>query len=132
MLQIQQKNSKGEFRLQELIDYLKKTPEEDWITNVCRRGNRNCLMGHIFEFGGGETKSEGEQRNNGSFACDFFEAFYATTYMFYPVNDGLHPRYKQKSAKERCIAYLENMRDGKEKTSIQLFEEYDKIMSNES
>lgn len=118
-------NIEGIFPLQELIDYLEKTSSDNWMTKVCRRDNKNCLLGHVFEFGGGETKEEGATYNKGTKALDFFEGFYATTYMFYPVNDGEHPKYQQPTAKERCITYLKDLRDGKEKTTIELLAEYE-------
>jgi hypothetical protein len=54
---------------------------------------------------------------------DNFEEIWATTYMIYPVNDGKNSKYQQKTAKDRVIAYLEDLNSGKEKTTYQLMNE---------
>ena len=46
---------------------------------------------------------------------DFFEERWATMSMIFPVNDGQHEKYQQPTAKERCLAYLADLRDGKAK-----------------
>lgn len=98
------------FEIQKLIDYLETTKEENWIIDRVRtKDGKGCVMSHIFDFGGGD--------NGGSNAWDFFEEVWATTYMIYPVNDGQNPKYQQKTPKERCIAYIKELRDGKEKTT---------------
>ena len=58
-------------------------------------------------------------------AWDLFEARWATTFMIYPVNDGIplkwmNFKYDQATPRERIIAYLENLRDGKEKSTQDL------------
>ena len=105
------------FTLDQLIDYLEKTTDAEWLVDRVRSGSRNCVMGHVFDFGGGD--------NGGGAAWDFFEGAYATTWMIYKVNDGTDPRYPQATPKRRVIAYLEDLRDGKEKTSAQLWDEYE-------
>lgn len=54
---------------------------------------------------------------------DNFEEIWATTYMIYPVNDGENPKYQQKNARDRVVAYLENLNAGKEKNTQQLINE---------
>jgi hypothetical protein len=99
--------------LDDIIEYLEKTEESSWCTDVVKtKGGKNCLFGHIFDFGGGKM-------------MDLFESVVATTYMIYPVNDGEHPNYKQDTPKARCLAYLKDIREGKAKSTIRLFQEYD-------
>lgn len=102
-----------EFPLDDLILFLERTKDEEWCTDVVKtKDGKNCVMGHVFDFGGNKF-------------WGLFECMVATTYMIYPVNDGEHPDYKQVTAKERCIAYLKDIQLGKQKTSYQLFDDYD-------
>lgn len=103
--------------LNKIIDYLQSTSEDSWCCDVVKtKDGKNCLFGHLFDYGGGDN-------GNGSYVFEMFEELYATTYMVYPVNDGANKNYQQPTPKQRCIAYLENIRDGKEKTSCQLWDE---------
>lgn len=103
--------------LKDIIYYLETTTEDSWCLNVVKTTDgKNCLFGHLFDFGGSKL-------------MDWFENFFATTYMVYPVNDGTHPNYQQSSPKERCIAYLKDLQSGKEKTTYQIMEEYDSVVS---
>ncbi len=98
------------FSLDTIIEYLDKTTEESWCTDVVKtKDGRNCLFGHLFDLGGSDL-------------FNWFENI-ATTYMVYPVNDGEHENYQQPTPKQRCIAYLKDLRIGKEKTTYQLMEE---------
>ena len=99
-----------------LIEYLEQTNDNDWIVDRVRTTDgKGCVMSHIFDWGGGD--------NGGSDTWDWFEEVFATTYMIYPVNDGQHPNYQQSTPKERCIAYIRNLRDGIEKTTQALMDE---------
>jgi len=104
--------------LDSLINYLQKTKKEDWMLGVCASKNwkKRCLLGHIFYWGWGDDWSWSE-------TIDIFEDMRATTYMFYPVNDWQHPKYKQKHAKDRCIQYLKDLQLWKRKTTQQLCED---------
>lgn len=105
------------FKIDDLILYLEKTKPENWIVDKVRtKDGRGCVMSHIFDFGGGDEKNEAGFTKGGE-AWDFFEEVWATTYMIYPVNDGENKKYQQPTPKERCIAYLKDLRDGKEKTT---------------
>ena len=98
------------------INYLKSTHEDSWCTDVVRtKEGGNCLFGHLFEYAGNDEE--------GNRLWDFFEAAISTTYMIYPVNDGKNPKYQQPTPKQRCIAYLQAVLDGEEKTTEQLIEE---------
>lgn len=98
------------FSLDEIISYLENTSEESWCTDVVKtKDDKNCLLGHLFDFGGNEL-------------CSWFEEI-ATTYMFYPVNDGENPNYQQPTPKQRCIAYIKDLKSGKAKTVYQLMDE---------
>lgn len=98
-----------------IIDHMNSTTEDSWCTNVVRKEDKNCFFGHLF--------SMGKNDKEGNFLWGAFEEIWATTYMIYPVNDGEHPRYNQPTPKQRIIAYLKDLRDGKQKTTYQLMEE---------
>ena len=98
------------------INYLKNTSIDSWCINVYRTSDgKNCLYGHLVEFVGNDHCND---------AIDIFENLYATTYMVFPVNDGTSNIYKQNNPRDRCIAYLQNMVNGIEKTTVDLFDEY--------
>lgn len=107
--------------LSTIIDFLEKTSEDSWCTDVVRTkgGGKNCVMGHIYAFGAG-----GYEKDGGSDAMDAFEENFATTFMIYDVNDGINPKYQQDSPRKRVLAYLKDMIDGKQKTTKQLWKEY--------
>ncbi|HET9136953.1 MAG TPA: hypothetical protein VFO76_09965 [Candidatus Kapabacteria bacterium] len=96
--------------IQEIIDYLEQTPEDSWCVDVVKSESKNCLFGHLFDLGGGKL-------------MDYFEARWATTFMIYPVNDGENPSYQQATPKQRCIAYLKDLRDQKTKSTMDWEEE---------
>lgn len=106
--------------LSPFISYLEKTSPDEWQVDTVRSvGNtKNCVMGHLVNWYYGK-----DWQGSVSPVWDWFEEMWATTYMIYPVNDGGNPKYKQPTARERVIAYLKDLRDGKEKTSVQLWEE---------
>ena len=107
------------FDIQTLIDYLENTPEDSWRIDTVRSkdGKTNCVMGHIFNFGGGDGNIDEYGTNGGTRAWDFFENVWATTYMIYKINDKISEEYPQETPKQRILAYLKNLRDGKEKTT---------------
>ncbi len=115
------------FKIQDLINYLENTKEEDWLVDRVRdKDGKGCVMSHIYDFGGGDTKCPNSDQTLGSEAWDFFEEVWATTYMIYEVNDGANPRYTQPTPKKRCIAYIKDLKNGKAKTVLQLWSEYEK------
>lgn len=99
-----------------LIAHLESTGEADWCVDVVRNDDGNCVMGHVFSMGGDDQKTCNVWWN-------WFEEAVASTYMIYPVNDGEHPDYQQASAKERVLAYLNDVLAGKRKTSGEYAEE---------
>lgn len=104
--------------LDEFIDFCEATSADQWCMDVVRTkdGSGNCLFGHLATF----AEARGDKLSE---AWDSFEGHWATTYMVYPVNDGENPAYRQETAKDRCIAYLRALRDGTEKTTVQLWNE---------
>lgn len=104
--------------LNPFIEYLEKTSENEWVVDVVRTQNgKNCMFGHLVNWFYGK-----EYKENIMPIWDAFESMWATSYMIYPVNDGEAPKwmnekYEQKTPKERVIAYLKNLRDGKEDTT---------------
>jgi hypothetical protein len=97
-----------------LIQYLKRTKDEDWTVDVVRtKDQKNCLFGHIFNWGG-------------NLGWEWFESVIASTYMVYPVNDKEHPKYQQETAKDRCIAYLMDIQIGNEMCIKDIHDEYDR------
>lgn len=106
--------------LKAFISYLESTKDEEWCVDIVRsKGNKqNCVMGHLTNWVYGK-----EYEGNIVGAWDLFEEIWATTYMTYPVNDGESPKYKQDTPKKRMIVYLQDLLDGKEKTTNQLMNE---------
>ncbi len=111
--------------LTEFIDYLQATTDDEWRVDTVRdaANTQNCVMGHLVNWAYGK-----DFEGNISPVWDAFEERWATTYMIYPVNDGKSPSwmnhtYDQETTKDRVIAYLRNLQDGKEKTTEQLMEE---------
>ena len=111
-----------------LIMHLETTDPDGWAMEVCAtQDGKLCLLGQIYAYAGGDEKTEQANR-----VVDAFEEVWATTYMFFPVNDGKNPNYQQPTAKERCIAYLKDLRDGKTKsTSALMDEEYQRWKASE-
>jgi hypothetical protein len=109
----------GRNNIKLIIAYLETTTEDSWCLDVVKtQDGKNCLFGHLFDFGGSKL-------------MDWFECNYATTFMVFPINDGTHTNYKQSSPKERCIAYLKDLESGKEKTVCKIMEEYDDSIEDE-
>lgn len=96
-----------------IIEFLERTDEGKWCTDVVKTTDgKSCIKGHIFDMGG-------------NFFMDMFEERYATDYMIYPINDGTNPNYSQETPKQRVLTYLKNMREGKERTTEQIMEQFD-------
>lgn len=96
--------------MQSFIDYCEATKANEWCVDIVRSvGNKqNCLYGHLVNWYYGK-----DYTGNISPIWDAFEEV-GTTFYVYPINDGTNPNYPQPTARERCIAYLKNIRDGKE------------------
>lgn len=108
-----------EYDLPKIIEYLENTAEDSWRTDVVKKDGKNCLYGHLFDYGGNKV-------------MDSFESHVATTYMFYPVNDGTHPKYPQPTPKQRCIAYIKDIQSGKELSTYASMElEYERYKREE-
>lgn len=111
--------------LAKVIAYLKGTTEDSWCTDVVRtKDGKNCLLGHIVDY----VYGKGYQGNIMP-AWDLFGEFYATEFMYYGVNDGTNPKYPQATPKQRILAYLINMLEGKELTTYQTMEADSKRMA---
>lgn len=100
-----------------VIAYMEATAEEAWRVDTVRSkdGSTNCFFGHLFNMGGSDEL--------GSALWHAFEERWATTYVIYGINDGTHPDYPQPTPKQRVLAYLRNLRDGKELDTIASMEE---------
>lgn len=108
---------KRKLDLNYVIRELEKTGPDEWVTGVFKsKDGCNCILGHIFDIYGGDE-------GRGSEAWDAFESAVATQWMLFPVNDGTSEKYTQETAKERVIAYLKDIRDGKEPTTHELMEQ---------
>lgn len=94
-----------------IIAYMEATTEESWLTDVVRSKDqsRNCFFGHLFAMGGDDETA--------NYWWALFEETYATTYMIFPVNDGSDPGYPQTTPRQRIVAYLRDLRDGKTPTT---------------
>jgi hypothetical protein len=100
-----------------VIDYLEETDEDSWCTDVVKtKDGKSCLFGHLFDLGGSKL-------------MDWFENI-ANNYMVYPVNDGKHPNYQEPTPKQRCLSYVRNLRDGKEKDVYTLMDEEFELRRN--
>ncbi len=94
------------------IEYLKGTTKESWCDLVYRtKDGRNCLFGHLVEY------FDVPDDTNISPILDTFENNFASTYMVFPVNDGKSNIYLQDNPRDRCIAYLTDMANGKTPTT---------------
>jgi hypothetical protein len=71
----------------------------------------------VFFLGGDENAKCNEWWN-------WFENAIATEYMIFPVNDGRHKDYPQVTPKARVLAYLQDVLEGKRKTTYELIDEY--------
>lgn len=103
--------------IEAVIAHMEGTDESAWLTDVVRSadGSRNCFFGHLFSMGADDRE--------GTRLWDWFESEYSTTYSVYPINDGDHPGYRQETPKQRVLAYLRDLRDGRAKTTMQVMEE---------
>lgn len=112
--------------IHDVIAYMEATDDESWNLDTVRSkdGKLNCFFGHLFNMGSDDAEA--------NHIWNWFEAEWATTYSIYPVNDGEHPNYQQESAKERVLAYLRNLRDGKEMTTPENMEaDYQAFLASE-
>ncbi len=105
-----------QFLLSRFIKYLENTTDDQWIIGRCGEPQMKkwCVMGHLFCWAAGPEKDEGRATR----IWNYFEGIIATTYMIFPVNDGTNPEYTQLTPKDRCIAYLKNIKKGEEKTTL--------------
>lgn len=96
--------------MQGFIDYCEGTKPQDWYLQRVRNkeNTKNCLYGHLINWYYGK-----DYTGNISPIWDAFEEV-GSTYYVYPINDGSNPKYPQKTAKSRCIAYLKNVQSGEE------------------
>jgi len=96
--------------LNSFIKYCEATKPSDWYLHKVRnnRNTKNCLYGHLVNWYYGK-----DWTGNVSPIWDAFEEV-GTTFYVYPINDGTNPKYPQKTARDRCIAYLKNVQSGDE------------------
>lgn len=106
--------------VKDLQNYLITTDDTSWCVDVVQtKNNKNCFFGHLWDWAMAKFNCE-KQAN---LMWMLFEECYASTYMIYAVNDGDNHRYPQNSPKERCLAYLDNLISGKEKTTWEVIDE---------
>lgn len=92
-------------QLDQAIAYLETTDPGSWWGGPTYRspdGTQHCALSHIAEHLGME-------------GMETFENVWSTSYVIGAVNDGKHPEYQQATPKERCLAYLNRLRNGAEK-----------------
>jgi len=124
-----QNNSQDQVQSKTLINnfltYLEKTQDSEWLMEKCADTpelNKCCIVGHFFKF----TDITNNQKNANKL-WDNFSWDFANEFMFYPVNDGKDKNYQQPTPKQRCIAYLEDLRDGKAETTAEGMEREHKL-----
>lgn len=116
--------------LSSLRAHLAATDDGDWQTEVCRSadGSRNCLLGHVFEWGIAQREALGAlgartrdltDDQLGSAAVQAFEELWATSYVYFRVNDGHHSRYQQATARERVLAFVDDLAAGHMLTTLE-------------
>lgn len=116
--------------LADVIDMVEATQEDAWQTDVVRSedGNRNCFFGHLFAYAerlaaeaGVRVKRSNPRLTDAEVVANevwgWFEENYSTTYVVYPVNDGLNSRYPQPTPRQRVLAFLRALEDGRELTT---------------
>lgn len=113
--------------LQVVIDHMAATNAETWQTDVVRStdGSRNCFFGHLFQWAEDTVGTYAPDLDAQTWANAIWNAFedrWSTTYAIYPVNDGENDRYQQPLARDRVVAYLEALRDGRELTTEESME----------
>ena len=101
------------------MERLGATVDDEWLIDRVRSKDqsRNCCLGHVFAMGGNDLKLANDWWN-------WFEEAIATEYMIFPINDGTHADYQQPTPKARILAYLQDVLDGKRKTTYELMDEY--------
>ncbi len=111
-------NGQDKEKLQKLIAYMESTTDDQWLTErVSSPDNKKlCCLGHVFFMGGKDQEKCNEWWN-------WFENSVATEYMIFPVNDGRDKDFPQLTPKLRVIAYLQEVMDGKRKTTWELMDE---------
>ena len=110
--------------------YLAATSAEDWQLEVCRSsdGSRNCLLGHVFEWGIAQREALGAlgartqdltDDELGNAAVQVFEELWATSYVYFGINDGRDSRYQQATARERVLAFVDDLAAGRMLTTLE-------------
>lgn len=113
------------FDIEWIIERLDAIPDLLWRTDTVRNAEEdgtvtNCVMGHLHDLGGGDEMVEvGPYRpvQAGGLLWGWFEESWATTYRIYPVNDGTDPDYPQATPRERVVAFLRDLCDGRQLTT---------------
>lgn len=107
--------------LTSLINYVTATTEEEWVVDVVRTENKNCLYGHVVDWYHGKGYT-----GDITAIWDAFEEV-ASSYYVYPINDGQNPKYQQPTPRQRCIALLQNLQDGTELRTWEAMQEEAKL-----
>lgn len=114
--------------LESFITYLEATKPSEWYLHKVRNktNTKNCLYGHLCNWYYGKDHQGKVTR-----IWDAFEEL-GSTYYVYPINDGQNPKYPQKTARERCIAFLRNIQNGTELWTWEAMEKDWQERKNES
>ncbi len=107
-----------------ILAYLENTKEEDWQLDIVRSkdSKKNCLFGHIFNIGCLGFQLHGkyyDEEVGGNMLWDWFEGALSTTFQVFLINDGKDDRYKQQTAKDRCIAFIKDIRCKNEENTFE-------------
>lgn len=123
--------------IQPLINHLAATQTDSWQLDVVRSadGTRNCFFGHLFQWAVDNASEHAPGTDPEKWAnhvWEMFEERWSTTYAIYPVNDGSNPKYPQVHARDRMVAYLEALRDGREMTTMESMDaDYQRYLTTE-
>src|SRR5690625_3734599 len=126
-MNIVQQAYKSVGNLDGIIEYMRNTTADQWQLDVVRSkdGERNCFFGHLFNYGIEQAHRNGHADRDEEYATRVWEAFeehWGTTFRVYPINDGEDPGYPQPTARERILAYLKALQEGREMTTQESME----------
>jgi len=108
--------------LMDFIPYLESKPESEWIDSIFTNTDtsKRCVIYHFLGFVGQDNPHSNCGNN-----LDWYESCICPIQKagcF--VNDGNDPDYQQASPKQRSIAFLENLLEGKELTTMQALDKW--------
>lgn len=108
----------------DFIPYLESKPDSEWVEIIFanKDTSKRCVIFHFMGFVGQDYPGA---KNNENINW-YHELICPIDIAGCRVNDGNHPEYQHKTPKERSLAYLKNLLEGRE---LNLYQMLDKHMS---